>query len=215
MTDDHINVDENFPEHWQAQLQLVAEARANSGQAHRHSKKTGAAIPAKAQITSGLAEESKNDSELADRNRITAVVEDPRQDWDGMDISGQGLRCLAPRMFLDYTFLTKLYLDNNKLTVLPPAISQLRNLVVLQASNNLLRELPDTIGMLSRLEEFLVFDNHIRTLPTQIGYLPKLDILGIEGNPLDNETKDFLVQKGTAAFVLHLRDNTPGNQNSR
>ena len=141
---------------------------------------------------------------------MIAIDDDPRQDWDGMDMSGQGLRCLAIRLFRDYSFLTKLFVDNNKLYELPAAISSLRSLTHLQASGNQLRGLPESIGMLSKLEQLLVFDNHIRMLPPEVGYLFKLEMLGIEGNPLDDDTKDFLVQHGTSALVTHLRDNTEG-----
>lgn len=145
-----------------------------------------------------------------EHGQSTNVSAEPRQDWDGMDMSGQGLKCLSIRLFTDYTFLTKLFIDNNKLAALPHVISNLRNLTHLQASSNELHELPDTIGMLSKLEQLLVFDNHIRVLPLEIGFLFKLEMLGIEGNPLDEQTKEFLIQNGTQSLVTHLRDSIEG-----
>ena len=150
--------------------------------------------------------EESQDSDGAERLRGLAVQEEARQDWDGMDMSGQGLRCLSMRLFQDYSFLTKLFVDNNKLTVLPFGIGTLRHLTHLQASNNQIRELPESIGMLSKLEQLLLFDNQIRTLPSELGYLFKLEMLGIEGNPLDDDTKDFLIQNGTQELVVNLRD---------
>ena len=200
---------EHLPEHWKQQLQLVAELRQTNQTSHRHSRKGGATLASKSSTLSNV-EDSSREGEQTERNRVITVEEDPRQDWDGMDMSGQGLRCLAIRLFRDYSFLTKLFVDNNKICELPQAISGLRNLTHLQASGNQLRSLPNSIGMLSKLEQLLVFDNHIHVLPSEVGYLSKLNLLGIEGNPLDDNTKEFLVQHGTPALVTHLRDSTEG-----
>ena len=203
LNDDPTEIDENLPEHWQQQLQLLGEVRQNSLLSHRHSRKSGAAL---ANRPNANAQTEESQEEQVERNRA-AAMEEPRQDWDGMDMSGQGLRCISVRLFQDYAFLTKLFIDNNKLSAIPFGICSLRHLTHLQASNNQIRELPETIGMLSRLEQLLLFDNQIRTLPSELGYLFKLEMLGIEGNPLDEETKEFLVQNGTAALVAQLRDN--------
>ena len=204
LNDDPTEIDENLPEHWQQQLQLLAEIRQSGLQSHRHSRKGGATLASRTS-THAQTEESQEGDQV-ERNRAVAVQEEPRQDWDGMDMSGQGLRCISMRLFQDYSFLTKLFIDNNKLSSLPFGISTLRHLTLLQASNNQLRELPESIGMLSKLEQLLVFDNQIRTLPSELGYLFKLEMLGVEGNPLDEDTKDFLIQNGTQGLVAHLRD---------
>jgi len=137
-----------------------------------------------------------------------AVSETSRQDWNSLDFSGQGLRALAPALF-KYDFLTKLYLDHNKLQRLDPIISSLRKLTHLDISNNQIMELPQEIGMLVNLKELLVFDNHLRTLPYEIGHLFRLEILGIEGNPLDEDYKEIIVQNtqnGTKSLVTQLRE---------
>lgn len=154
--------------------------------------------------------ESQKEGESEERNRALPFLEDLRQDWDGLDLSGQGLRALSPCLFDNYTFLTKLYIDNNKIGVLPSGISQLRNLEFLQASNNQLRELPESIGMLVKLKQLLLFDNLIHTLPCQIGHLHRLEMLGVEGNPIEDELKDIIIQEGTQALVMHIRDKTQG-----
>ena len=209
LNDDPNEIGEPMPEHWKHQLQLAAELRQTNQTSHRHSRKGGATLASRGGAQDGP-EDPLREGEQTERNRVITMDEDPRQDWDGMDMSGQGLRCLAIRLFRDYSFLTKLFVDNNKICELPPAISSLRNLTHLQASGNQLRGLPDSIGMLSKLEQLLVFDNHIQMLPSEIGYLSKLEILGIEGNPLEDDTKEFLVQHGTSALVTHLRDSTEG-----
>lgn len=208
LNDDQSEIDESLPEHWQQQLHLLAEYRQLGLQSHRHSRK-GAATLASRSSTNTQTEDSA--PEPVERNRAAAIQEEPRQDWDGIDMSGQGLRSLSVRLFQDYSFLTKLYIDGNRLTALPFEISSLRHLVLLQASNNQIRELPGSIGMLSTLEQLLVFDNQIRVLPSEIGYLFRLEMLGVEGNPLDEETKEFLIHNGTQALVAQMRDNSEGS----
>ena len=207
--DDQADMPENFSENWQEQLQLAAELRQSATAAHRHSRKTGAELHSKGSVQS-VTTDSQRDSEQVERNRAPTIAEDQRQDWNGLDLSGQGLRTLSACLFNNYSFLTKLFIDNNKLTVLPSGISALRNLELLQASNNQLRELPDSIGMLVKLKQLLVFDNMIHTLPCQIGHLYRLEMLGVEGNPLDEDIKDILIQQGTQALVVHIRDQTQG-----
>lgn len=146
-----------------------------------------------------------------ERNRAMTNGEIRRQDWDAMDLSGQGLRAISPSLFSDYVFLGKLYVDNNRLTHLHPAIGHLRNLTHLDASNNEILEIPPEIGMLVNLKSLLVFDNNLNSLPYEIGHLYKLETLGIEGNPLDQELKDEIVHNGTKALVTHLRENAEGN----
>lgn len=153
------------------------------------------------------AEDEKNE-----RNRTTTKAEVRRQDWDAMDLSGQGLRALSPSLFLHYMFLGKLFIDNNKLTRLHSAIGHIRHLTHLDASNNQLTEIPAEIGMLVNLKSLLLFDNNIRLLPFEIGYLYKLETLGIEGNPLEEGLKDEIVQNGTKALVTHLRENMAGKK---
>ena len=206
LNDDPSEIDEHLPEHWQSQLQALADSRQGGAQTHRHSRKAAALLTGR-QSTQVQPEESTN-GEQVERNRGVAVQEEPRQDWNGMDMSGQGLRSLSARLFQDYSFLTRLYVDGNRLTEIPFAISNLRHLTVLQASNNQIQEIPKSIGMLSRLEQLLLFDNLIRTIPSEVGFLFNLEMLGIEGNPLDEDTKEFLIQNGPQALVAHLRDNS-------
>ena len=209
INDDPSESSEALPEHWQQQVRLANELRLSNPGPHRHCKKGGATLTTKGSSQLST-EHSLRDWEQIERDQTTNGNLGPRQDWDGMDMSGQGLKCLSIRLFTDYTFLTKLFIDNNKLAVLPPMISSLRNLTHLQASSNGLHELPDTIGMLSKLEQLLVFDNKIRVLPAEIGFLFRLEMLGIDGNPLDEQTKEFLIQNGTQSLVVHLRDSIEG-----
>ncbi len=202
-------INEPISEHWQQQLQLVAESRQAAATPHHHSRKDGASKVNKG-IEQTSVEEPPGEGE-EEHNRVLTKGESRRQDWDAMDLSGQGLRALSPSLFSDYMFLGKLYLDNNRLRHLHPAIGHLRSLTHLDASSNELTVIPEEIGMLVNLKFLLLFDNRIISLPFEIGYLYKLEVLGIEGNPLDEGMKEEIVQNGTKALVTHLREHTARN----
>lgn len=207
--EDHEDTGEPMTEHWQFQVQRAAESRQSASVSHRHSRKEGVTRVSRGSLVAAT-EESQKDEDLVERHRPTSVLDNQRQDWDGLDLSGQGIRNLSLALFDHYAFLGKLYIDGNKLGCLPPAIGQLRNLSFLEASNNDLRELPETIGMLVNLKELYVFDNNISTLPHEVGYLYKLFMLGIEGNPLNDEFKEIVMRYGTKALVAQLRDTMEG-----
>ena len=128
-----------------------------------------------------------------------------RQDWNALDLSSHGLRALSPLLFM-YEFLTRLYLDDNRLQNLHPSIGQLRSLTHLDISNNGILELPEEIGMLVNLRECLAFDNRLRMLPSEIGNLFKLETLGVDGNPLDDETRERIMRDGTKGLITHVRE---------
>lgn len=163
-------------------------------------------------VTTGQANGISKEPEKEGRNRTTNDDndKDDTQIWKALDLGGQNLKVLSPVLF-DYTFLTKLYLNFNKLTFLPPSIGKLRNLRELDLSLNELRTLPPEIGMLVNLRELLLFDNNIETLPYEMGSLYQLEILGIEGNSnLDDQLKSIIVEHGTTELVKYLREQAPG-----
>lgn len=140
-----------------------------------------------------------------DRGRPANLDEVRRQDWHNIDLSGQGLRVLSAPVF-GYDFLNQLYISSNKITRLPPEIGKLRQLRLLDASHNLLKELPVEIGMCVYLKELLLFDNQIHKIPSEAGSLFNLEMLGIEGNPLDPEQKTEIMEKGTKSLISKLRE---------
>ena len=199
---------EGVHDDWAHQLAIVAEARQNNIP-HRHAKKEGVVS------LKGLQQKSNEDSlaENTDERKqpmINGTVS--RQDWNALDLSGQGLRALSDSLFdVQYSFLTRLYLDNNYLSTLNHHIGQLRGLTHLNVSNNGLLAVPAEIGMLVNLKELLLFDNKLRELPLEIGYLCKLEVLGIDGNlGMDEDVKEIMVQQGTKALVEHLREHIEG-----
>ena len=128
-----------------------------------------------------------------------------RQLWCQLDLSGQGLVQLSPNLF-HYDFLESLYLNNNKLTSVPPAISKLRSLRVLDLSNNKISELPSELGLCFNIRFLYLFDNNIKTLPNSFGNLIELLFLGIEGNPIDMKIANIIAEKGTKELIATLRD---------
>ncbi|KAF4946448.1 hypothetical protein FSARC_14195, partial [Fusarium sarcochroum] len=151
--------------------------------------------------------DSENDG--VDRRRpLTVEKETRRQDWHNMDMSGQGLRNLAPELF-KYQFLNELYIASNKLTRLPNAIGELRQLRHLDASYNQIAEIPPEIGMCTYLKNLLLFSNNIQQLPFELGSLHLLEMLGIEGNPLEQDVKHEIMEKGTKSLINALKEGAP------
>lgn len=205
---------QNAPQHWQDQLTLAQTSRAASSP-HHHARSAAAMtrgpIPgtstniAQTTTTTGFRKDREPEKKEY-RDKSGKVV---RQDWTAIDLGGQGLRALAPPIF-NYTFLDKLFINNNKITKLPAAIGKLKHLTHLDASGNALTELPPEIGMLTSLKTLLLFDNQLSTLPYEMGTLYQLDMLGIEGNPLHEDLKSIMMKAGTRSLIVHLRENAPG-----
>lgn len=201
---------QQITEHWAKQLELHKESeRAHAlmadGQTHHYAR-------AKATENRGLLPPANQPT--TDEDDITVLrmsdqsASQRRQAWHSMDLSGQGLRVLAKPLF-SYDFLKELYVASNKLTVLPPSISKLRFLEYLDASNNQLQDLPPELGICVFLRQLLLFDNRITTLPHELGYLFKLEMLGIEGNPLDPALKEVIMEKGTKELIEQLLESAP------
>ncbi|KAF9501702.1 glucose-repressible alcohol dehydrogenase transcriptional effector [Pleurotus eryngii] len=134
----------------------------------------------------------------------------PANNWNSLDMGGINIKHLPPSSGLfSYSFLINLYLNHNALTSVPPEISKLRHLEMLDLSGNLLTVLPPELGMLTFLKELFVFDNMISTIPHELGTLHQLQTLGVEGNPLEATFKSIIQKDGTAALISYLRDSCP------
>lgn len=193
-------------EHWAHQLQLAAESRQASSP--HHYARTNAHV--NKGISSTTTNASRKEGDKEERYRPAHSNDDARrQDWMSLDFGGQGLRALSDALF-NYTFLDKLYLNFNKLTHLPAAIGRLGSLSHLDVSSNQLSDLPPEIGMLTNLKTLFLFDNNLHSLPFEMGSLYQLETLGIEGNPLEETLKSEIVQNGTKALIIYLRENAPG-----
>ena len=145
---------------------------------------------------------------VAEISRITAPK--PGNNWQSLDMGGVGIKNLPPGSGLfGFTFLTTLYLNANQLDTIPPQISKLKHLELLDLSSNLLATLPPELGMLTSLKELYLFDNQLTTIPPELGTLHQLQTLGIEGNPLDPSLKQIVQKDGTPALISYLRDSCP------
>ncbi|XP_018013507.1 leucine-rich repeat-containing protein 40, partial [Hyalella azteca] len=80
--------------------------------------------------------------------------------------------------------LSKLYLNSNSLTVLPPDIRLLPCLTILDLSDNQLSTLPQEITELKALHRLTVSHNKLTQLPHKILHLPELRVLKMDHNEL-------------------------------
>ncbi|KAJ7772719.1 glucose-repressible alcohol dehydrogenase transcriptional effector [Mycena maculata] len=139
-----------------------------------------------------------------------AAPRPPANTWASLDMGGVNIKSIPPSSGLfSFTFLTCLYLNHNALTSVPPEISRLRHLDLLDLSGNNLSTLPAEIGMVISLRELYLFDNHLTTIPPEYGTLHRLKTLGIEGNPMDAQLKNIIQKEGTPALISFLRDTCP------
>jgi CCR4-NOT transcription complex subunit 6 len=147
------------------------------------------------------------DMAMAGRTRPGDIVVE-KQAWTTLDFSGAGISNLNREVWR-FTFLTCIYLNNNRLTVLPKELGLLKGLTRLDVSSNQLTSIPPQLGMLTNLKEFLLFDNDIQTLPNELGTLYQLELLGLEGNPLAEPFKSVFLKDGTQGLISYLLETKP------
>lgn len=135
----------------------------------------------------------------------TSKQDEPYEPWTGLDLGGIHLKTLSTSLFT-FAHITSLYINHNNIKVIPAAISSLKQLTLLDATNNELSSLPPELGVLSKLKELLLFDNNLTSLPTEIGGLYQLEVLGIDGNPMDDNVRKMIADQGTQALIAHYRD---------
>ena len=207
---DEDDIDEPTNEYYQRQMQLSQECRA-ANTPHYYARTLGQEMMrnANANAHSGGTENSQTE----EQGRVAQTPKNPKQVWEKLDLSGQGIRALSSDLFR-YQFLSKLYLGHNKIDHLPAAVGHLKYLTHLDVSCNQLRELPRELGMLTNLEELLLVDNQIDEVPYELGFCFNLHTLAVEGNPLDEATKDKIMNNSPKAFIEELRETMPGRSRS-
>ncbi|CDW95185.1 hypothetical protein, partial [Sporisorium scitamineum] len=131
-----------------------------------------------------------------------------KQTWSTIDMGGLALKNIANEVYR-YAFLTSLFINHNALTTISADIVKLRHLTVLDASGNKLSAVPPELGMLTSLRELFLFDNNLTTLPPELGTLHQLEMLGVEGNPLQDNLRTLFQREGTSAVIAYLRDSCP------
>ena len=149
--------------------------------------------------------------EIHNNTRISNEV-DPtltRQDWNGVDLTGQNLRIISRALF-DFKFLGTVYLGSNKLRALPSWFGELRNLYHLDVSHNELTQLPPELGMCVFLKTLLAFNNKLSTIPLELGSLYKLEYLGLNENEGAKDLVEEIMQNGTKSLIKRLLESAPG-----
>ncbi len=81
--------------------------------------------------------------------------------------------------------LKELYINFNKLNILPQEICQLINLETLSCSYNKIKSIIG-IGKLISLKKMYFSDNELEFLPSEIKFLTNLDQINVENNKLKN-----------------------------
>jgi CCR4-NOT transcription complex subunit 6 len=124
--------------------------------------------------------------------------------WKILDITSMDLRTLCVNIGL-YDQLTELYLQKNKLRILPVEIFNLKKLQILNLQHNQFTTIQSEISNLIELMHLDISWNQIRVLPYEMGKLFKLTSLEIDGNPIIKPHHE-IIQKGTESIIGYLRD---------
>jgi hypothetical protein len=91
---------------------------------------------------------------------------------------------IFPLSVLKLVNLVHLSVHDNRLTALPPEITQFTDLKKLKLGENLLRELSPEFSHMTNLEELYLNNNRLTTIPTEITQLTNLKKLDISANQL-------------------------------
>lgn len=75
---------------------------------------------------------------------------------------------------------------------LPPQITELQNVKVINMLDNALTEIPPYIGALRELKILILSGNSISTLPNELSQLPNLEVVHLLNNPVSQEEQDRL-----------------------
>uniref|UniRef100_A0AAQ4RPC8 Ras suppressor protein 1 n=1 Tax=Gasterosteus aculeatus aculeatus TaxID=481459 RepID=A0AAQ4RPC8_GASAC len=103
--------------------------------------------------------------------------------------------------------ITQLVLSHNKLTAVPPNVSELKNLEVLNMFNNQIEELPTQISSLQKLKHLNLGMNRLSGLPRGFGSLPALEVLDLTYNNLNQNSLPGNFFYLTTLRALYLSDN--------
>ena len=197
-------------EHYNEQIREYQKLKMSGEKPHYYARTTPHVQRLPSTTMSSASTKVTDVDEHGTRPRVT---EEGQEDglWDAMDLGGHGLKSMAQSLFRHYPHLRKVYFNHNRLNMLPPQISLMRDLTILDLSFNNLSELPPEIGMLTNLKKLNLFENKLQELPYEIGFLYQLELLGLEGNPMRRapDQYDRLAEHGTQELVRYLREEAP------
>ncbi|WP_378188136.1 leucine-rich repeat domain-containing protein [Aquimarina sp. W85] len=119
-----------------------------------------------------------------------------------------------PSSIGDLSNLEILDLSSNSLATLPETIGNLNKLINFELGANFLQALPDTIGSLTNLEYLGLNFNELTVLPESISGLNNLNMIGVRGNPLSEESMVWLRWLENASSILNvIMSNQISNKN--
>lgn len=96
---------------------------------------------------------------------------------------GNKLTCMPPELTQSVSLHT-LVMSYNQLSSVPPEVGQLINLRTLDLSGNQLTSLPSELGQLTNLQELRLIRNRLISLPSELGQLTNLRTLWVSLNQL-------------------------------
>lgn len=120
-----------------------------------------------------------------EQKKLLALIEQAAQEgWTELDLSREDLISLPPEIS-KLTQLKLLNLSDNQLSKLPAEVCELTQLISFGLSRNQLSELPVEIGKLIQLQKLSLTANSLGKLPIEIGRLTQLKELSLHNNLLD------------------------------
>jgi len=96
-----------------------------------------------------------------------------------------------PLDFYNLTNLTDVRVNDNKIKIISPEITQLQNLKLLWLHYNSITQLSQ-VGKLTKLEQLAIDNNRLISLPSTLGFLTQLHQLRLENNPFQDPPIEIL-----------------------
>lgn len=131
-----------------------------------------------------------------------------KNDVKEIDLSRKNLTIIPPEI-MKLKNLLVLDLSQNNLSNIPVEIGQLENLSILYLNNNQLSNISPGIGLLEKLSELYLDHNNLKHLPSEVGQLKNLSILDLSHNKLINIPADIGQLENLTR--LHLNNNQLSN----
>ncbi|MEV7416682.1 COR domain-containing protein [Streptomyces sp. NPDC089919] len=148
--------------------------------------------------------------ETARESALRLIEECRRNESEALDIGRLGLE-EVPEEIGALTELTRLYLNDNRLTRLPASIGRLTRLTTLRAEGNALTELPEEMAALTRLRFLNLSSNALVDLPASLSGLKRLTELDVSDNPLISPPPE-IVAGGRSAILAFLAEQGRGSE---